>query len=87
MAKVQVRTDAGGLVAEVSVPDSALPIIQEVLGTTTAVETAQKILAYLKGNLRAHVLQFKRSGARQDYDGAYDEQPLLDSIDTAWPPA
>lgn len=88
MAKLQVRTDAGALVASVDLPDASLAIAQEFFGGATAAETAAAVLGWLKGWLRmelrrqrelqvtgpgqAQVLQDVEA-ALQTFDGQFPE--------------
>ena len=62
MASLRVTTNSGNVLASVNLPDTALPVIREVLGlgaTATNQEVAAAFLAYIVERLKP---EFKAAG-------------------------
>lgn len=55
MARAQIRTDAGAVLATRDIPDAAIPHIQNVFGGVTNAETSALALDFMLLALRRHV--------------------------------
>ena len=55
MAKLQIRTDANAIIISKNIPDPIITYAQEVFGGANATETANAVVGWLWGQLRAHV--------------------------------
>jgi len=70
MASLRVTTNSGNVLASVNLPDTALPVIREVLGlgaTATNQEVAAAFLAYIVERLKP---EFKAAERTQAEDAA-----------------
>ncbi len=88
MARLQIRTDANSLLAEVTVPDSAIPRIRTAFGGATNAETAAAYLAWLLPTSRAEVIRrVKDAKFTADYAAVNTGQATEGvALETDWPP-
>ena len=87
MARLQVRTDANALLAEVEIPDTALPRLRTVFGGTTAAQTAAAFLAWVVPTLRTYVRRTILEGKwAADFTAVNTGQATEETaLDTDWP--
>lgn len=88
MAKLTLSQNNNTIIAEVPVPDSALPSIRDTFGGVTNAETAAKVLAEFKLWLRQQVRNHDVEVAKQDEIAAVQTaetqaRSIFDS--TTWP--
>ena len=65
MAKIQIRTDAGAIVASRDIPDGTLPKAQAIFGGATNQETALNVLRSIwKDYLRPSLKNYEVTAAK-----------------------